>query len=48
MNLLKFDDRYVRITTKAGEIFDFFLGHADYLQLLNEQGLGYGPFSLED
>ncbi|MBR3294548.1 MAG: ABC transporter substrate-binding protein [Oscillospiraceae bacterium] len=38
----------VDFEAKAGEIFDFFLGHADYLQLLNEQGLGYGPFSLED
>ena len=32
--------------TKAAEIFEFFLGHEGYLELLAEAGLGYGPVTL--
>ena len=31
---------------KANEIFDFFLGHEGYLELLNQNGLGYGSVTL--
>lgn len=31
---------------KAEEIFRFFLGHEGYLALLDEAGLGYGPYTL--
>lgn len=31
---------------KAAEIFEFFLGHEGYLELLGEAGLGYGPVTL--
>ena len=36
----------VDFEAKAGEIFEFFLGHEGYLELLAEAGLGYGPVTL--
>lgn len=36
----------VDFEAKANEIFEFFLGHEGYLDLLRENGLGYGPVSL--
>lgn len=36
----------VDFEAKANEIFDFFLGHGGYLELLNQNGLGYGSVAL--
>lgn len=36
----------VDFEAKANEIFDFFLGHEGYLELLNSSGLGYGSVAL--
>lgn len=36
----------VEFEAKAAEIFEFFLGHEGYLELLTESGLGYGPVTL--
>ena len=36
----------VNFEEKASEIFDFFLGEPDYLQVLAEAGAGYGPMTL--
>ena len=36
----------VDFEAKANEIFDFFLGHEGYLDLLNQNGLGYGSVTL--
>ena len=36
----------INFEEKAGEIFDFFLGEPDYLQVLAEAGAGYGPVTL--
>lgn len=35
----------VDFAAKAAEIFEFFLGHGDYLQALTEHGFGYQPFA---
>ena len=36
----------VDFEAKAAEIFEFFLGHEGYLDLLAEAELGYGPVTL--
>lgn len=38
----------VDFEAKAAEIFEFFLGRPDYLNVLKEAGLGYQPVSLEE
>ena len=38
----------VDFEAKAAEIFEFFLGHEGYLELLAEAELGYGPVTLGD
>lgn len=36
----------VDFEAKAAEIFELFLGHGDYLQVLQDNGVGYGTFTL--